>query len=458
MKHQPNKFAPTFRRSLLTTVLVTLGTLLLPLPPASAAVTFEERMLQLVNEARAGAGAAPLVVSTTVAGIASNAPYQGCGYPVAGRSADMGVRNYFSHTIANCGTQAAPDMLRAAGMSAIPAENIAWVSGITDPLVAAQRLHNDLMASPVHRANIMNGAFTHVGVGSWATATGASWSGGGTPLRNVYLTTEIFITQTVPPITTRPPTNVAVFRPSNGSWYFRTPTPSVVSWGKNGDVPVPGDYNGDGVSDLAVFRPSTNTWEIRTPTPQSVKWGEAGDIPVPADYDGNGTTDVAVFRPATGTWFLRTATPTAPSWGQNGDIPVPGDYNGDRKADLAVFRPSNNAWYLRTPTTQFISWGEAGDIPVPADYDGNGTTDVGNFRPSNGTWYLRTPIPTAVAWGTRGDIPAPGDYDGNGTAELAVFRPGTSSWYLRTPSPQFIVWGEAGDKPLPLPDAIRRFF
>ncbi len=74
------------------------------------------------------------------------------------------------------------------------AENIAWASTITDPLVAPDRLHNDLMASPDHRANILDPRFTHVGIGSWRTASGASWSGAGTPLRNVFVTAQIFIT------------------------------------------------------------------------------------------------------------------------------------------------------------------------------------------------------------------------------------------------------------------------
>ena len=41
---------------------------------------------------------------------------------------------------------------------------------MTDPLLAAERLHNDLMASPVHRANLLDSRFAHVGVGSWRSA------------------------------------------------------------------------------------------------------------------------------------------------------------------------------------------------------------------------------------------------------------------------------------------------
>ncbi len=168
--------------------------------PASAAATFEDRMLELINGARAAQGVAPVQRSAVLAGIASDSPYQGCGYSVAGRSSDMGARNYFSHTILNCGAQGAPDMLRAAGVAYSSfGENIAWVNAITDPLVAAERLHNDLMASPAHRDNILNPAFTHVGVGSWHTAAGATWSGGGYALTNVYLTTEVFTSMAASP-------------------------------------------------------------------------------------------------------------------------------------------------------------------------------------------------------------------------------------------------------------------
>ncbi len=248
--------------------------------------------------------------------------------------------------------------------------------------------------------------------------------------------------------------DVAVFRPSSGSWYLQQSQNGFTgtAFGASTDKIVPADYDGDGKTDIAVYR--GGTWYLQRSQAgfTGIAFGAADDVPLPGDYDGDGKADIAVFRPSNGTWYLQRSQAgfTGIAFGQNGDKPVAADYDGDGKTDVAVYR--NGTWYLNRTTAGFtgIGFGASEDKPVAADYDGDGKADVAVFRPSNGTWYLNRTTAgfTGIGFGAGTDTPVPGDYDGDGKTDVAVFRNGT--WYLNRTTAGFtgISFGAGTDQPI----------
>ncbi|WP_027417141.1 CAP domain-containing protein [Aneurinibacillus terranovensis] len=105
----------------------------------------EQQMLNLVNQERQKQGLAPLKINMQLEKMARV------------KAKDMIDNNYFSHQSPTYGSPF--DMMKRFGVSYRTAgENIAGNSSV-------QAAHQALMNSAGHRANILNGSFTQVGIG-----------------------------------------------------------------------------------------------------------------------------------------------------------------------------------------------------------------------------------------------------------------------------------------------------
>lgn len=136
----------------------------------------EGTLWQLLNGARVNNGLAPLQSNGTLVSLAR------------WRSTDMLQRDYFSHTIPGCGCLVYAYYDSNGLKYDWAGENIGWNSGRTDA-ESPVRVHEQFMGSPGHRANVLDGRFTHGGVGA-AAADNQMFQG---YVQNTRMYTELFM-------------------------------------------------------------------------------------------------------------------------------------------------------------------------------------------------------------------------------------------------------------------------
>jgi hypothetical protein len=119
-------------------------------------------------------------------------------------------------------------------------------------------------------------------------------------------------------------------------------------------------------------------------------YGVPGDMPITGDWNGDGIKTIGVYRD--GKWYLDVDGDGKPSdadtkitYGQPGDLPLVGDWNGEGIDQIGVYR--NGTWYLDADGNSQLDahdkafeMGAADDLPVVGDWDGDGVDDPGVFH------------------------------------------------------------------------------
>ena len=235
---------------------------------------------------------------------------------------------------------------------------------------------------------------------------------------------------------------------------------------------VPAGDDSVGLVDVAQ-----GMWHLRDPSGAitSFWYGNPGDLPIAGDWDGDGDATPGLYRQSDGFFYSRNSNTTGIAddecfAGNPEDIPVVGDWDGDGDDNLGIYRPSEQKFYLFTITCTGAAMGAAqieflfgnpGDKPVAGDWDGDGIDEPGLHRESTGFFYWRNSLDTGIAsgemfFGDPNDRFASGDWGlVDGVDTPAVFRPSQQIFYFRHTLTQGIAdsqftWGGAAAGWLPI--------
>jgi hypothetical protein len=231
----------------------------------------------------------------------------------------------------------------------------------------------------------------------WSTTTQC---GCGKATNFTYPPIEYFVCQYNPP----------------GNWWGQYPYPLLGTIGvyRSGQWIL--DYGMDGIVDRRFY------------------YGLPTDMPVEGDFNNDGTTDIGVYR--SGQWILDYGTDGTVDrrfyYGLPTDMPVVGDFNDDGFTDIGVYR--SGQWVLDYGVDGIVDrrfyYGLPTDMPVVGDFNNDGTTDIGVYR--SGQWILDYGMDGTVDrrfyYGLPTDIPVGGGFNNDGTTDIGVYRSG--QWIL----------------------------
>jgi RHS repeat-associated protein len=238
---------------------------------------------------------------------------------------------------------------------------------------------------------------------------------------------------------------------------------------KGGVKYTPGDFNGDGKTDLIITTDSGSVWQINTGTgcgyqAYQIQYSNSsytlGNVQfTPADLNGDGRTDVIATTSAGSYWLLSNGTGNSYRQVQahsRSDLSLgkvqftTGDFNGDGKTDIIATTASGSYWYHSSGTGNSYQIYYAnlradlhlGEVQfTPGDFNGDGKTDLIYTTSAGSYWYIsdgndqpyHAYSPYYRVDLTYGKVQyIPGDFNGDGKTDLVVSTSQGSYWYIST--------------------------
>jgi hypothetical protein len=210
----------------------------------------------------------------------------------------------------------------------------------------------------------------------------------------------------------------------------------------------------EGPHSLGLVDPTTGLWHLvdcNTATMNSFYYGDPGDLPIMGDWDGDGIDTPGIYRQSDGHIYLRNSNnqgyaSTSYFLGDPGDIPLAGDFDGDGLDTVSIYRPSTQTFHILNTTGEngrglgaaefTFTFGDLGDQPNVGDWDGDGVDEVGVHRSSTRHFYWRDTLTTGIATGSysfgfHGDLFIAGDWGStDGRETPAGYTPSHTRFYL----------------------------
>ena len=228
-----------------------------------------------------------------------------------------------------------------------------------------------------------------------------------------------------------------------------------------------GDFNGDGRDDVVTFTRGSSADVFVALSNGSrfvgtgVKWHDyfaaGNEIPLVGDFNGDGKDDIATFTRGSsadvfvalsnGSRFVGTAVKWHDYFAAGNEVPAVGDFNGDGKDDIATFTRggtgdvfvalSNGSRFVGTAVKWHDWFSINNEAPLIGDFNGDGKDDIATFTRggtgdvfvalSNGSRFVGTGVKWHDWFSINNEIPGTGDFNGDGKDDVVTFTRGSAA-------------------------------